>query len=131
MTGDGGGLAILGAMGFGALIGWYLYYINRHRTSKVGLGDLVTLVGAVGGSAILAAFPARSALFGGYGIGLFLGFFGYFGVLAWNVSKSDSFDRDFFIDGRRKRLPTDEFIPSGPSQGAMGTPPNDDPSVRG
>jgi hypothetical protein len=66
-------IQLLGAGGFGAIIGWYVYFINRYRRADVQLGDLVTLVGVLGGGAILAVFPARSDLFGAYGIGLFLG----------------------------------------------------------
>ena len=63
----------LGAGGFGVIIGWYVYFINRYRKSEVQLSDLATLVGVLGGGAILALFPARSDLFGAYGIGLRLG----------------------------------------------------------
>ena len=75
-------LQIVGAGAFGALIGWYVYYINRYRVGDVQFSDLVTLVGILGGAAILALFPARTDLFGAYGIGLAVGFFGYFVVLV-------------------------------------------------
>jgi hypothetical protein len=42
---DGSTLQLLGAGGFGLLLGWYVYYINRHRREEVKLGDLVTLIG--------------------------------------------------------------------------------------
>ncbi|HET6997368.1 MAG TPA: hypothetical protein VFI03_02175 [Solirubrobacterales bacterium] len=102
-------LQIWGAIGFGALIGWYVYYVNRHRTDKVQLGDVVTLIGALGGAAILAIFPAKSELFGAYGIGLFAGFFGYFVVLVICVAASNNFDVDWFLDGRRKK-PADGVV---------------------
>lgn len=101
-------LQILGAVGFGALIGWYVYYINRHRTDKVRLGDVATLIGALGGAAILAIFPAKTDLFGGYGIGLALGFFGYFLVMVICVSKSEKFNAEWFLDGRRVAPGEDE-----------------------
>jgi hypothetical protein len=101
-----------GAGAFGAILGWYVYYINRYRRGDVQFSDIVTLVGAIGGSAVLALFPARGDLFGAYGIGLAVGFFGYFLVLSGLVAKSKKFNSDWFLDGRRRKLDTDEYIPS-------------------
>jgi hypothetical protein len=115
-------IQLLGAGGFGTLIGWYVYYINRYRKADVQLSDLVTLIGVLGGGAILAIFPARSDLFGAYGIGLFAGFFGYFIVLIFLVGTSKNFDTDWFLDGRRIRPVEPYFIPEGvvvPSLPAM------------
>jgi hypothetical protein len=109
-------LQLVGAGGFGALIGWYLYYINRYRRADVQLSDIVTVVGAIGGGAVLALFPAKSDLFGAYGIGLFIGFFGYFIVLVLLVLISGNFGVDFFLDGRRKALAADEERPGGARQ---------------
>ena len=106
---DASALQIGGAAGFGILIGWYVYYVNRHRTDKVQFGDIVTLIGALGGAAILAIFPAKSDLFGAYGIGLFVGFFGYFLALVIWVYKSENFNGDWFLDGRRKKPSEDEL----------------------
>jgi hypothetical protein len=101
----------IGAGGFGALIGWYVYYINRHRKAGVSVTDLVTLIGVIGGSAILGLFPARGDLFGAYGIGLAGGFFLYFLVMTVLVALSKNFTADWFLDGRRKKLATNEYIP--------------------
>ena len=95
-------LQIWGAGAFGLLIGWYIYYINRHRKGDVQLGDLVTLIGVLGGGAILAIFPAKTDLFGAYGIGLAAGFFLYFLVLIVLVATSRNFNFDWFLDGRSK-----------------------------
>jgi uncharacterized membrane protein YeaQ/YmgE (transglycosylase-associated protein family) len=103
-------LQLWGAGGFGALIGWYVYYINRHRTDKVQLSDIVTLIGAIGGAAILTLFPAKSDLFGAYGIGLAVGFFGYYLVMVICVASSKNFSADWFLDGRRKRPKKDETV---------------------
>ncbi|SOC51205.1 hypothetical protein [Ornithinimicrobium cerasi] len=98
---------MLGALGFGLVLGWFLYYLNRYRR-EVALGDLTTVIGAIGGAAVLALFPAGTDLFGAYGIGLAGGFFGYFTVLILLVRKSPDFTTEFLIDGRRK-LPERPF----------------------
>ena len=96
-------IQLLGSAAFGAMIGWYVYYINRYRRGDVQLGDIVTLIGVLGGGSVLALFPAKSDMFGAYGIGLFVGFFGYLVVVSLQVRQSDNFNVDWFLDGRRKR----------------------------
>src|SRR5690242_13984413 len=91
-------LQLFGAALFGVLIGWLVYYINRYRKADVQLGDLVTLIGVLGGGAVLALFPAKTDLFGAYGIGLGIGFFLYFIVLIFLVGISKNFDVDWFLD---------------------------------
>jgi hypothetical protein len=113
MTTDASVIQLLGAGGFGAIIGWYVYYVNRYRKGDVQLGDLVTVVGVLGGASVLALFPAKTDLFGAYGIGLFVGFFAYLVTLAGMVAKSPNFTVDWFLDGRRKRPAADEIIPAG------------------
>lgn len=113
-------LQIWGAGCFGAILGWYLYFINRYRTGEVGFGDLTTIIGIVGGVGVLALFPAGTDLFGSYGIGLAVGFFGYYFVLAGLVSMSKNFDVDFFLDGRRKAPTSDYLIPEGFRQTVSG-----------
>lgn len=100
-----------GAFGFGALIGWYTYLVNRYRKTDVQASDIVTLIGTIGGAAVLALFPAKSDLFGAYGVGLAVGFFGYFIVLILLVAVSKNFGVDWFLDGRRKKVADDSFIP--------------------
>jgi hypothetical protein len=90
-----------GAGCFGTLIGWYLYFTNRHRTGAIKPEDIVTVVGVLGGAAIMKLFPAGSDLFAAYGIGLAAGFFGYFLVLLVLVWRSDKFDLNWFLDGKR------------------------------
>jgi len=113
-------LQLSGAFLFGVVVGWYLYYINRHRVGPVRMSDLVTLIGAIGGGTLLAVFPAGSDLFGAYGVGLFFGFFGYLTVLFLLVKRSANFGVDFFIDGRRRPPADDEVLVPGPDLGAMG-----------
>jgi len=106
-------LQLIGAGCFGLILGWYLYFINRYRSGPVDFGDIITILGAVGGAAVTALFKAGSDLFGAYGIGLAIGFFLYYAILNSMVARSPNFDADFFLDGRRKKLAPDSFIPEG------------------
>lgn len=117
-------IQIFGAGCFGAIIGWFVYYINRHRKGDVQFSDLTTVVGIIGGAGITQLFGGGNAtLFGAYGIGLSVGFFGYFLLLLLLVRRSANFDSDWFLDGRRKspeppyQIPGD-FRPSGPAMDA-------------
>jgi hypothetical protein len=118
---------LLGSGGLGFVIGWYVYYINRYRAGDVQISDVLTLIGAIGGAAVTALFPARSDLFGAYGIGLFAGFFLYFLTLVILVGVSPNFDADWFLDGRRRVLDDQHYIPAGTvvtarTMGAPGDP---------
>jgi hypothetical protein len=93
-------MQLRGAFAFGLVLGWYLYFLNRYR-KEITLADLTTVVGAIGGAAVLALFPAESDLFGAYGLGLAVGFFGYFLVLVVLALRSRNFGIDYLIDGRR------------------------------
>jgi hypothetical protein len=106
-------LHLIGAGAFGAVVGWYVYYINRWRKDDVQLSDIVTLLGAIGGAAVLALFPAKSDLFGAYGIGLASGFFLYFFVLVVLVNKAPGFTSAWFLDGRAPALSEKEITTTG------------------
>ena len=106
-------LQLIGAVCFGLILGWYLYFINRYRSGPVDFGDIITILGAVGGAAVTALFKSCTDLFGAYGIGLAVGFFLYYAILNSMVARSPNFDSDFFLDGRRKKLAPDSFIPEG------------------
>jgi len=124
-------IQLLGAGGLGFVIGWYVYYINRYRKSDVQISDLLTLIGAIGGGATTALFPAKTDLFGAYGIGLFAGFFSYCLFLILLVSISKNFTADWFLDGRRKK-PEDPFIiPDGTAQTVRAMGGNDHGVVNG
>jgi hypothetical protein len=106
-----------GALGFGLVIGWFLYFVNRYRKSEASFTDITTILGAVGGAAVTSLFGAGSdQLFGAYGIGLAIGFFSYFLVLVILVGLSDNFGADYFLDGRRKGLGDGETIPGETAQ---------------
>ncbi|HEX9106392.1 MAG TPA: hypothetical protein VF832_04180 [Longimicrobiales bacterium] len=70
-------ILLIGAFAFGLVIGWVTYRTIR-RSSSTGLSDLATVIGAVGGGAVTALFPAGGMTFGTYAIGLAVGFFAYF-----------------------------------------------------
>lgn len=115
-------LQIWGAIGFGTIIGWLVYYINRYRKGDVQFSDLATVIGILGGGAILALFPAGTDLFGGYGIGLFVGFFSYFAFLMLWVRISKNFTVDWFLDGRSTKLGENEISRAESGSGtAMGS----------
>jgi hypothetical protein len=123
-------IQLLGAGGFGLLIGWYVYYINRFRKGDVQMTDLVTLIGVIGGGSVTALFEARTDLFGAYGIGVALGFFSYFLVLVGMVKHSRHFDVNWFLDGRRKDPDTGWGYPDDArGQHAMGG--TGEPNIRG
>ena len=50
-------------------------------------------------------------MFGSYGVGLAVGFFGYFLVLIILVAASKNFTADYFLDGRRIGTDGVMFIP--------------------
>ena len=113
-----------GALAFGLVIGWFLYLVNRYRRGDVQLGDITTVVGAIGGAAVTSLFPNSGDLFGAYGVGLAAGFFGYFIILVAMVSISRNFDVDFFLDGRRRNLSSGHFIPGEQRQGGLAMDPD-------
>jgi hypothetical protein len=115
-------LQLLGTGSFGAVVGWYVYYINRHRKDAIQISDILTLIGAIGGAAILSLFEKGTALFGAYGVGLGTGFFGYFVFLLIFVALSRKrFHVDWFLDGRRKDPETGWGYPGG-GTGPVQTP---------
>jgi hypothetical protein len=112
----------IGAFCFGATIGWYAYSLTRNRTDSVALTDLATMIGAVGGGAVLALFPAGSDLFAAYGIGLAVGFFTYFLVLLRIVLKNRAagWTTEVFLDGRRPPLKEGQDRAAVPAMGHPG-----------
>lgn len=70
------GLTLLGALGFGIVIGWVTNGALR-RAKRDGLTDITTVIGAVGGAAVTGLFSKETGAFGAYCIGLAIGFFYY------------------------------------------------------
>ena len=83
---------LIGAICFGIVIGWVTYRTLR-RSQTTGLTDIATVVGAVAGAAITGIWKPGADAFGGYCIGLFVGFFAYLiigdrkGVSEWTGAK--------------------------------------------
>ena len=65
----------IGAVCFGVVLGWITYRTLR-RVDTTSISDIASVVGAVGGAAVLGIFKAGDS-FGWYAIGLAGGFFGY------------------------------------------------------
>jgi len=80
-------LLYLGAFAFGAVLGWTTYFIMR-RAQPTALTDIATIIGTLGGAAILNLFDKRGPLFAAYAIGLAVGFFGYFLIFSIIVGKA-------------------------------------------
>lgn len=97
-------LQLIGAGLFGLVLGWFAYFVNRHRREDIKLADIAGFVAAIGGGAVLALFPSGSDLFGVYGIGLAVGFFAYFAVLVVLVKNSPKWTFEWFLDGRTPDL---------------------------
>ena len=72
-------IAGLGAIFFGGAIGWIAYRTLRQRASAAALSDFVTMLGVLGGAAVIALFKS-DVLFGLYAVGLVIGFFAYLAV---------------------------------------------------
>ena len=71
----------MGAVCFGLVVGWVTYRTLARRTDGVTLSDIATVIGAVGGAAVVAIFDDER-LFGFYSMGLAAGFFGYLVVYS-------------------------------------------------
>ena len=93
------GIEFAGAICFGVVIGWITYRTLRRSADKVGLSDIATVIGAVGGAAVTALFSA--GLFAGYAIGLAAGFFLYF-IISLIISGKEEV-ADWMGDGKKKK----------------------------
>ncbi|MEV0618699.1 hypothetical protein AB0I81_35635 [Nonomuraea sp. NPDC050404] len=69
-------VTVLGSICFGLVIGWITYGTLRHKRTGPGLSELAAVLGAVGGG-LVTALLGQPEVFGGYAIGLAVGFFGY------------------------------------------------------
>jgi len=69
-------LPIFGSGCFGFVIGWITYRTLRRKEGASALSDIATVIGAVGGAGVTALFKSE-VLFGGYSVGLAIGFVAY------------------------------------------------------
>jgi hypothetical protein len=69
-------MSFFGPFCFGLVIGWVTYRTLRRKAEGVALGDIASVLGAVGGATIVAIF--KNAAFDTYCVGLAVGFFAYF-----------------------------------------------------
>ena len=79
-------LPVIGAICFGVVIGWITYRTLHLRKDDVGLSDVATVIGAVGGAAVTGLFKSEN-LFAAYCIGLAAGFFLF--LIVANLFKPD------------------------------------------
>jgi hypothetical protein len=75
----------IGAVCFGLVVGWITYRTIRRSTQEVSLSDIASVVGAVGGAAVISLF-GNSHLFSWYAIGLAAGFFLYL-IIGATIAK--------------------------------------------
>ena len=78
--------AEIGAGCFGLVIGWIVYRTLRRGPTMSSLSDIATVIGAVGGGAVLAIFKTAD-LFAAYAIGLAVGFFLYLLIAAVSTDR--------------------------------------------
>ncbi|MEV5411703.1 hypothetical protein AB0K60_23050 [Thermopolyspora sp. NPDC052614] len=79
--------AAVGAVCFGIVVGWIIYRTLARRAEAVALSDIATVLGAIGGAAVVGLFD-EAGLFGLYAIGLAVGFFGYL-LVFWRLNGAE------------------------------------------
>lgn len=89
---------LIGAICFGIVIGWVTYRTLR-RAQATSLGDIAVVIGAVAGAAITGIWKPGADSFGGYCIGLFVGFFAYL-IIGARSGESEWIDTKPSSSGR-------------------------------
>lgn len=103
---DSDTLNFWGAFCFGIVIGWVCYRTLRRNQAASGLSDIATVIGAVGGAAITGIWKPGSSAFGGYCIGLLIGFFLYLIV-------------SYFVEGPEGRKQVGTWLGTEPPKGQI------------
>ena len=78
----------IGAVCFGVMLGYITYRTLIRTTEHAAIGDLASVVGAVGGAAVTTLFGTKTDLFGWYAIGL-IGGFAVYGLLYLCFGKTN------------------------------------------
>ncbi len=92
-----------GAFFLGFVLGWNLYFLNRHRKKDgVNINDLTIISGALIGAAIFAFFDENLRLLGNYGVGVGIGFIVYGLLLAILIKISGSGEDPLPLDSGAK-----------------------------
>ena len=89
--------------------------INRDRKGDVQLSDLAALIGVIGGNAVLALFDREGVFSGLTVLALPLDFLPHLIPIVM-VSRSNNFNNDWFLDGRRKKPAEDYVVPPGTAE---------------
>jgi len=78
-------IGTLGAAGIGFVLGWTLYFAIRGRSGELSIAELTAIAGVIAGSVVTAFLDGigipeaqRAYIFGGYGLGVLVGFLWYF-----------------------------------------------------
>ena len=79
---------VIGALCFGISIGFITYRTLVRTVDNTGIGDIATVIAAVGGAAVTGLFDPSSDLFGWYAIGLLLGIATFF-LVYWGMNGKD------------------------------------------
>ena len=103
-------LSLWGAICFGVVIGWVCYRTLRRNQASSGLSDIATVIGAVGGAAITGIWKPGTNTFGGYCIGLLVGFFLYLIV-------------SYIVEGPEGRKAVGTWLGTEPPKGHIVAPP--------
>lgn len=99
-------LSFWGALCFGIVIGWVCYRTLRRNQAASGLSDIATVIGAIGGAAITGIWKPGTSAFGGYCIGLLIGFFLYLIV-------------SYFVEGEAGRAAVGTWLGTEPPKGQI------------
>ena len=128
-------LSLIGSGAFGLVIGWIAYRTLR-RAKDARIGDLATVVAALGGGVVISIQFPDPDLFACYALGLAGGFFSYL-VVAAMVGKRERREDALWAEARQRQgalpsasaeanslpeSPVESNAPSETSQGAAPYP---------
>ncbi len=90
-------IGTLGSAGIGFVLGWTLYFANRGKSGNLSVAEIASIAGVIAGSTVVAFLNGfgtpetdRAFLFGGYGIGVCIGFLTYYLLLRSALGKEGS-----------------------------------------